>query len=198
MWTRRAGQQLHGRNGQWSVTSEKADRTMTPAKTKVVMDFLAWLFTPQHLGHWLEINQGGGDIPTEPAAPTATVPGLKGLLPSGKGAGRRSPRDRRPPHVGVVDARSSSYARVHCRHPQLFEFRFSMAVGADHCGTDMGDGQPRQPAEVQVAGTRAGRTARLTPTRRGSTNSRRPSAACLGESVLVVWRWPPSSCQACS
>ncbi len=71
-------------NGQWSVTSQRADRTMTPAKTKVVMDFLAWLFTPQHLGHWLEINQGGGDIPTEPAAPTATVPGLQGLLPSGK------------------------------------------------------------------------------------------------------------------
>ena len=33
-------------DGQWSITSEKADHSMTPAKTKTVMDFMAWLFTP--------------------------------------------------------------------------------------------------------------------------------------------------------
>jgi raffinose/stachyose/melibiose transport system substrate-binding protein len=71
-------------NGEWSITSEKADHTMTPAKTKVVMNFLAWLFTPQHLGSWIKINSSGGDIPTEPAAPTVNLPGLKNLLPSGK------------------------------------------------------------------------------------------------------------------
>jgi raffinose/stachyose/melibiose transport system substrate-binding protein len=71
-------------NGQWGITSQQADKTMTPAKTKVVMNFIAWLFTPQHLGNWIKINQQGGDIPTETAAPTVNLPGLKTLVPSGK------------------------------------------------------------------------------------------------------------------
>lgn len=69
-------------NGQWSITSQKADSTMTPQKTAVVMNFLAWLFTPTNLGYWIQINQGGGDIPTETAAPTANLPGIKNLLPT--------------------------------------------------------------------------------------------------------------------
>jgi len=71
-------------NGQWGITSQQADKTMTPAKTKVVMNFIAWLFTPQHLGYWIKINQQGGDIPTETAAPTVNLPGLKSLVPTGK------------------------------------------------------------------------------------------------------------------
>lgn len=71
-------------NGQWGVTSQKADSTMTPAKTAVVMNFLAWLSTPKNLGYWIRINQQGGDIPTEPSAPTLNIPGLKSLVPSGK------------------------------------------------------------------------------------------------------------------
>ena len=71
-------------NGQWGITSQQADKTMTPAKTKVVMNFIAWLFTPQHLGNWIKINQQGGDIPTETAAPTVNLPGLKTLVPTGK------------------------------------------------------------------------------------------------------------------
>jgi raffinose/stachyose/melibiose transport system substrate-binding protein len=71
-------------NGQWGVTSESADHTMTPAKTKTVMNFLAWLFTPQNLGYWIKINQAGGEIPTEPAAPVLNLPGLKTLVPTGK------------------------------------------------------------------------------------------------------------------
>jgi hypothetical protein len=57
---------------------------MTPAKTKTVMDFLAWLFTPAHLGNWIAINGAGANIPTEPQAPTANTPGLKSLVPSSK------------------------------------------------------------------------------------------------------------------
>jgi ABC-type glycerol-3-phosphate transport system substrate-binding protein len=70
-------------NGQWGVTSQQADHTMTPAKTKMVMNFLAWLFTPQHLGNWIKISQSGGEIPTEPTAPTVNLPGLKSLVPTG-------------------------------------------------------------------------------------------------------------------
>ena len=71
-------------NGQWGVTSQQADHSMTPQKTATLMNFLAWLFTPQHLGYWIKINQAGADLPTEPAAPTLNLPGLKNLVPTAK------------------------------------------------------------------------------------------------------------------
>jgi raffinose/stachyose/melibiose transport system substrate-binding protein len=71
-------------NGQWGVTSQQADSSMTPAKTATVMNFLAWLFTPQHLGNWIKVNQSGADIPTEAGAPTLNIPGLSSLVPAGK------------------------------------------------------------------------------------------------------------------
>jgi len=71
-------------NGEWSITSQRADSTMTPAKTATVMNFMAWLFTPQHLGYWLKISGSGSYIPTEPAAPTVSLPGLPSLVPAGK------------------------------------------------------------------------------------------------------------------
>jgi hypothetical protein len=70
-------------NGQWGVTSAQADRSMTAQKTDTVMNFVAWLFTPAHLGYWININQSGADIPTETAAPTVNLPGLKSLVPAG-------------------------------------------------------------------------------------------------------------------
>jgi raffinose/stachyose/melibiose transport system substrate-binding protein len=69
-------------NGQWGVTSQQADHSMTSQKTATVMNFLAWLFTPEHLGYWININQSGADIPTEPTAPTVNLPGLKSLVPT--------------------------------------------------------------------------------------------------------------------
>jgi raffinose/stachyose/melibiose transport system substrate-binding protein len=71
-------------NGEWGITSQQADSSMTPAKTATVMNFLAWLFTPAHLGNWIKINQSGADIPTETGAPTVNLPGLEDLVPSGK------------------------------------------------------------------------------------------------------------------
>jgi raffinose/stachyose/melibiose transport system substrate-binding protein len=71
-------------NGQWGVTSQQADSSMTTSKTATVMDFLAWLFTPKHLGSWITINQSGADIPTEAGAPTLNIPGLSSLVPSAK------------------------------------------------------------------------------------------------------------------
>jgi raffinose/stachyose/melibiose transport system substrate-binding protein len=71
-------------NGQWGVTSQQADSSMTPAKTATLMNFVAWLFTPAHLGYWIKINQSGADIPTETGAPTLNIPGLSSLVPSGK------------------------------------------------------------------------------------------------------------------
>jgi raffinose/stachyose/melibiose transport system substrate-binding protein len=71
-------------NGEWGITSQRADSTMTPAKTAVVMNFMAWLFTPQHLGYWLKISGNGAYIPTESAAPTVSLPGLPSLVPKGK------------------------------------------------------------------------------------------------------------------
>jgi raffinose/stachyose/melibiose transport system substrate-binding protein len=71
-------------NGEWSITSQKADSTMTPAKTSVVMNFMAWLFTPAHLGYWIKISGSGAYIPTEPSAPTLNLPGLSNLVPTRK------------------------------------------------------------------------------------------------------------------
>jgi hypothetical protein len=71
-------------NGQWGVTSQQADSSMTPAKTATVMNFVAWLFTPAHLGNWIKINQQGADIPTETGAPSPNIPGLSSLVPSAK------------------------------------------------------------------------------------------------------------------
>jgi raffinose/stachyose/melibiose transport system substrate-binding protein len=71
-------------NGEWSITSQRADSSMTAAKTATVMDFMAWLFTPQHLGYWLKISGSGSYIPTENGAPTVNLPGLEALVPAGK------------------------------------------------------------------------------------------------------------------
>ena len=71
-------------NGQWGVTSQQADHTMTPAKTKTVMNFLAWLFTPQHLGYWIKINQSGADIPTETSRADRQPARPQDLVPTGK------------------------------------------------------------------------------------------------------------------
>jgi hypothetical protein len=57
---------------------------MTPAKTARVMNFMAWLFTPKHLGYWLKISGSGSYIPTETGAPTVHLPGLPSLVPTGK------------------------------------------------------------------------------------------------------------------
>jgi len=70
--------------GEWGVTSQHADSSMTPAKTAIVMNFLAWLFTPQHLGDWVKVNSAGANIPTETGAPAANVAGLNSLVPSGQ------------------------------------------------------------------------------------------------------------------
>jgi hypothetical protein len=48
------------------------------------MNFVAWLFTPQHLGDWIKVNQSGADIPTETGAPALNIPGLSSLVPSSK------------------------------------------------------------------------------------------------------------------
>ena len=70
--------------GEWGMTTEKADHTMTPAKTAVVMNFLAWLTTPKNLGYWLADATGNSGIPTEPTAPAPNIPGIGGLVPTGK------------------------------------------------------------------------------------------------------------------
>jgi raffinose/stachyose/melibiose transport system substrate-binding protein len=61
-------------NGQWGVTTQQADKSMTSAKTAVVMNFLAWLFTPQHLGNWIKINQAGPTSRPKPARRPSASP----------------------------------------------------------------------------------------------------------------------------
>lgn len=68
--------------GQWSITSRKADKSMTAAKTDTVMNFMAWLFEPKNLGALIkDQSQGGAEIPTEIGAPVSAIPGLSSLVP---------------------------------------------------------------------------------------------------------------------
>ena len=135
-------------NGQWGVTSQQADHTMTPAKTKTVMNFLAWLFTPPHLGYWIKINQSGADIPTEtdrahgqPARPQDARPHRQGGHRGGRGPGRcavhRGHQLRAPPHPGVRE-----------RVDVLLVIRQPVAVPADQRRELLGHHQPRRPQQV--------------------------------------------------
>lgn len=70
-------------DGQWSITSQRASKTMTQEKTNTVMDFMAWLYTPQHIGDEVrDWGQGGADIPTIKGAAVPNVSGLSALVPS--------------------------------------------------------------------------------------------------------------------
>jgi ABC-type glycerol-3-phosphate transport system substrate-binding protein len=70
-------------DGQWSITSKKADASMTTKKTDTVMDFMAWLFTPEHMGAEVKgWGQGGSYIPTVKGAPVPDVSGLSSLVPA--------------------------------------------------------------------------------------------------------------------
>jgi ABC-type glycerol-3-phosphate transport system substrate-binding protein len=70
-------------DGQWSITSNKADASMTSKKTDTVMDFMAWLYTPEHIGAEVKgWGQGGSYIPTVKGAPIPDVAGLSSLVPA--------------------------------------------------------------------------------------------------------------------
>ena len=70
-------------SGQWSITSQKADTSMTRKKTDVVVDFFEYLFTPKNLGAAVkDWGQGGSYIPTVKGAPTPDVTGLSSLVPA--------------------------------------------------------------------------------------------------------------------
>jgi multiple sugar transport system substrate-binding protein len=69
--------------GQWSITSQKADHSMTKKKTDTVMDFMAWLYAPEHIGAEVKAwGQGGSYIPTVKGAPIPDVTGLSSLVPT--------------------------------------------------------------------------------------------------------------------
>ena len=64
--------------GSWSVTSEKADHTMTPAKTAGVVNFLEWLLSPEHDN----VFAVQGLVPTMIGTKLENIPGLAQLLPT--------------------------------------------------------------------------------------------------------------------
>ena len=121
-------------NGQWGVTSQQADGTMTPAKTATVMNFLAWLFTPQHLGNWIKINQSGADIPTETGAPSAQHARAEQPGPVGQGrhGGRRRARRRAVDRGDQLGAAAGP--GVHRRVAAVLRVRLAVAVAADQLG----------------------------------------------------------------
>lgn len=82
--------------GQWSITTPKADSTMTPAKTKVVVNFLEYLTSPKVLSTWM-VGEAGGP---------AYVPLVKGAtLPKGASSLDTLLPKRKPPVTieGLLD-----------------------------------------------------------------------------------------------
>ncbi len=69
--------------GEWSVTSQAADASMTPAKTKWVINFLQWLYAPQNEASWIADSSNNAYVPLINGAklPAGSVPGLSALLP---------------------------------------------------------------------------------------------------------------------
>jgi len=73
-------------DGEWSITTQKADSSMSPAVTKATVNFLEYLTSPKLLSAWLVDAAGGpGYVPLVKGAtlpPGAST--LKSLLPSKK------------------------------------------------------------------------------------------------------------------
>lgn len=73
-------------DGQWSLTTQKADSSMTPAATKASVNFLEYLTSPKLLSAWL-VNANGGAA-FVPLVKGATVPAdastVESLIPKAK------------------------------------------------------------------------------------------------------------------
>jgi len=70
-------------SGEWSVTSQAANASMTPAKTKWVINFLQWLYAPQNEGGWVSDTGNNAYVPLIIGAKSpASIPGLTKLIPS--------------------------------------------------------------------------------------------------------------------
>ncbi|WP_076347283.1 ABC transporter substrate-binding protein [Alicyclobacillus vulcanalis] len=71
-------------SGEWSVTSQAADSSMTPDKVKQVVDFLMYAYAPQNEGAWVASMGNDAYIPIIEGASGGGIPGTQALLPQGK------------------------------------------------------------------------------------------------------------------
>ncbi|UOF89629.1 extracellular solute-binding protein [Fodinisporobacter ferrooxydans] len=70
-------------SGEWSVTTQAANATMTPEKTKQVIDYLQYLYSPQNIGPLVKDMGNGAYIPILTGADGGGMPGASDLLPVG-------------------------------------------------------------------------------------------------------------------
>lgn len=71
-------------SGEWSVTTQAADASMTPAKTNQVINYLMYLYSPQRIGRWVADMGNDAYIPIIKGAHGGGIPGTQVLLPHGK------------------------------------------------------------------------------------------------------------------
>jgi hypothetical protein len=71
-----AGNTVGGPNGagEWSITTHAGDSTMTPAKQKVVVNFMEYLTSPKVVSVWLVGQAGGKAASFPPLVKGATLP----------------------------------------------------------------------------------------------------------------------------
>ena len=68
--------------GEWSITSQNADSSMTPAKTKWVVNFLQWLYAPKNEASWVADTGNNAYVPLiKGAKAPKAIPGLDKLVP---------------------------------------------------------------------------------------------------------------------
>lgn len=71
--------------GEWSVTTPQANASMTPAKTKQVINYLMFLYTPSHLAALINDMSSGAFIPLMKEPSSVKTDALTApLLPKGK------------------------------------------------------------------------------------------------------------------
>lgn len=66
--------------GEMSITSQKANNTMTPAKLTQVADFLAYLYSPQNEGQWVADESTNSDVPLIKGAQAPSIAGIQMLI----------------------------------------------------------------------------------------------------------------------
>jgi raffinose/stachyose/melibiose transport system substrate-binding protein len=71
-------------SGEWSVTTQAADNTMTPDKTNQVIHYLEYLYAPQNEAKWVAGMGQNAFIPIIKGAKGGGIAGVTNLLPHGK------------------------------------------------------------------------------------------------------------------
>jgi raffinose/stachyose/melibiose transport system substrate-binding protein len=67
-------------SGEMSVTTPKANSSMTPEKLAQIADFLAFVYAPKNEGSWVADESSNSDVPVIKGATAPSIPGVELLI----------------------------------------------------------------------------------------------------------------------